>query len=106
MRDRNQKLDRLITETLPTILGHVQNFAETFRANHQQKPDASPQVQPPTLPPDVVPFTCVQCGQPLYYRQGWPGVICPTCGSTYEYEQEKTEPVATVEEADESTVNI
>ena len=112
MREHNQKMDRLIDETLPKILGHVQNFANAFMANRQQQPEASPQMQPPTLPPDVVPFSCVRCGQQLYYRQGWPGVICSTCGMVYESEGEDTEAASTVDvaeeasEEDEITTNI
>lgn len=80
-RERNQRMDRFLTDTAPRLL----SVGENILARLMGTPGAA---APPVAAAQFVPdgfeaAQCQTCGADIHYQPNWPGVGCPKCGSYY-----------------------
>jgi len=81
-KEHYNNLDRALTETAPKLIAVAQEWANAIRQSNS--PQGSPRgADIPQLPEGVAVSPCISCGNPIYYREEWPGVICSSCGAEY-----------------------
>ena len=83
-----EQTGRFFSDTGPKMVDALQEIIKQFLTKNGANvpPQVAGDVKPniaATLPEGVVSLTCTKCGTTVYYRQGWPGVICNGCGALY-----------------------
>lgn len=77
-QDQAAITNRFFSETAPQLIPILKQVA-TGLLPHGAQAAASPQA----AAPGVIVGTCQNCGQPIYYRETWTGVICASCGEEH-----------------------
>lgn len=89
------RMDRFMTDTAPKVLDTLRSVVQQFTAKNGGEVAPPPTVAAqvvPVLPADTQSLICSKCGTTVYYREGWPGVICNGCGTMYTEKGEDTSP--------------
>lgn len=92
------QVDRFINDSGPRIIATLTQMAERWLGGANGAGGApapvvagAAQPQAPAVPAGAQAMPCQGCGATLLYREGWPGVICPSCGTEHVWKDEAPE---------------
>lgn len=100
-RQRFDQEQRFMNQTLPNMIATAKEVINTYLEHRTTAEPAAAATGFPTAPvynplearaeaappPGAQVMQCQAegCGQTLYYRESWPGLICPRCGTEYKW---------------------
>ncbi len=113
-----QLKSRFVEQTVPRILEVFEPLVQRFMTGFMEPTGGVPtptaaasappvsssraSTRPAALPAGVESTDCAQCHRPIFYRKGWKGVICQSCGAEYSWSDDP--PAATSAYATGGTV--